>query len=60
METKPLTDFLQSCREDRFDHSPTAIDQDASLADLSQRAQDERPPECPGRLPSSAPHPGPR
>jgi len=43
METKTLTDILQSFREDLPDHSKTAIaiDQGASLADISNHAQEE-------------------
>ena len=41
METKTLTDLLQSFREDLPDHSPTAIaiDGGAPLADISNLAQ---------------------
>jgi len=43
METKTLTEILQSFREDLPDHSKTAIaiDQGASLADISSQAQAE-------------------
>ena len=43
METKTITEILQSFREDLPDHSKTAtaIDQGASLADISNHAQAE-------------------
>ena len=43
MDTKTLTDILQSFREDLPDHSQTAtaIDQGASLADIANQAQAE-------------------
>jgi hypothetical protein len=43
METKSLTDLLQSFREDLPDHSQTAIaiDGGAPLADIAHRAQEE-------------------
>ena len=43
MDTKTLTDILQSFQEDLPDHSQTAtaIDQGASLADIANQAQAE-------------------
>lgn len=43
METKTLTEILQSFREDLPDHSQTAtaIDQGARLAEISNHAQAE-------------------